>query len=494
MRFPSRWLFPLILALALLAAVPFSRPAHRGDVAEYALTTIALAAHGTPDIRLADLERGKQAFPGLAYPFSLLEPGLRDPGKPLWASFARADGGKVYAIHFFGYSALAVAPYQVLGLAGLPRERAFQVLNIAAIVVLGLGLRRLLGCGRRAVAGVALFMLFGGTLYWTWSSPECLSAALLLAGLSFYVGGAPVWGSVLAGIAAQQNPTMVAFFGFAPLLYAVARDQPGLGLDRASARRQGLGIAAGLALFALPPLFNLWQFGVPSLIARDFTDPSLVGPGRLHSLLFDLNQGMVIAIPGLLAALALWGWQRNPQGVRREATVLALCAGFTLALVLPALSMSNWNSDAAGVMRYAFWAGMPLVFALLLRMRHPGRWPLPLLAGMALLQGAAMSSAGSYSYTEFGPVADIAMRRAPGLYRPDVEIFAERSAHNEEPLDLARVYSYQSRGKVVATLFNEANPQHHALLCGPGAVLAQDNLVTEAPRGWRYIHGDVACE
>lgn len=494
MRLLNTWGFPLLLALLLLAAIPSTRPAHRGDVAEYALATIALASHGSPDIRLSDLERGKQVFPGLSYAFSLLEPGLADPGKPLWASFARGADGKVYAIHFFGFSALAVVPYELLGAAGRDPARAFQMLNIAAIFVLGLALRRLSGCAMKASAGVMLFMLFGGALYWTWSSPECMGAALLLAGLAFYVSGAPVWGSLLAGLAAQQNPTMVAFFGFAPLLFAAVHHRPGARIDAAAARRHAAGLLAGLALFALPPLFNLWQFGVPSLIARDFTDPALVSAARMNSLLFDLNQGMVIGIPGLLAALALWGWTRNPQGWRREAVVLALCVAFTVALVLPALSMKNWNSDAAGVMRYGFWAAMPLAFALLLRLRHPGRTPALLMGGLALVQGAAMAAAGSYSYTEFGPVAELAMQRAPGLYRPDVEIFAERAAHNEEPLDTDRVYRHEAGGQVLATLFNDANPRHEAMLCGAGASLAQDNVVTETNDGWRYLHGAVKCE
>ncbi|WP_310612665.1 hypothetical protein, partial [Acinetobacter baumannii] len=79
------------------------------------------------------------------------------------------------------------------------------VVNLAAVFVLGLALRHFLKCEMRAWAGLGLFMLCGGALYWQWTSPECLSAALLLAGLLYFVGGAPLRGAVLAGLASWQN-------------------------------------------------------------------------------------------------------------------------------------------------------------------------------------------------------------------------------------------------------------------------------------------------
>lgn len=497
MLVPATWRFPVALALVLAALLALVRPAHNGDVVEYSVVTIALASHASPDIRPSDLARAKQLLPGLSAPYDLLEQGMRANAPELYAAFTRGRDGKVYAVHFFGYAALAALPYTLLELAGLPPFKCFQVVNLAAIFVLGLVLRRVLGSDRRAWLALSLFMLCGGSLYWTWSSPELLSAAALLAGLLLYTSGAPLAGAVLAGLAGLQNPTIVFFFGVAPLLHLLLGYAPGAGLRanlaRVLQRPYVLGLAAGMAVFALAPLFNLWQFGVPNIIARKFSDPDLIGPTRLASFFFDLNQGMIIGIPGVLAALALWGWNGRAGGVRREAAVLGVCALATLALALPALAVLNWNSGAAGIMRYAFWSAMPLLFVLLLRLQRSARWPLALVLGLAAVQGLCMLSARSYGYVEFSPLANAVMQRAPAWYHPEPEIFAERLGHHDDYIQPSKVYVRSVDGQRVTTLFNAGFPGSAEQLCGSGGALAPDNRLTTKDRGWTYIDGPVRC-
>ena len=488
------WRFPLVLGALLCALLALHPPYYGGDVVEYALDTIALADHGTPDIRLPDIERARQLLPPLGEPLDLLERGMRAGDEKLYAAFVRGRDGAVYSVHFFGYSLLAVVPFKVFEALGIAPFKAFQVVNLAALFVLGLALRRFFGCAPKAFAGLALFMLCGGTLYWSWTSPECVTAAALLAGLLFFCSGAPVAGAVLAGLAGQQNPTILFFFGFAPLLLLCLdyRREPGLAanLRAVLTRRHMMGLAAGMAVFALPPLFNLYQYGVPNIIAKLFSDPSLVGLNRLASFYFDLNQGMIIAIPGLLATLLLWGWRGDGA---RQARVLAVCCLFTLAVAVPALAVLNWNSGATGVMRYAFWAAMPLLFALLVRLRDLPRWPGAVVAGLALVQVAAMTHALSYHYVTFSPVARQLLAHAPQLVHPEPEIFAERSGNHDNYIQPDKVYVYRVDGKPVKTLYNVANPAADTLLCGDGAALAPDNDVTASTRGWRYIDGPVRC-
>jgi hypothetical protein len=246
------------------------------------------------------------------------------------------------------------------------------------------------------------------------------------------------------------------------------------------------GLAAGLIVFALPPLFNLVQFGVPNIIARRFSDPGLISGTRLVSFFFDLNQGAIVALPGVAAALLVWGWRRNVHPT-------AVCLGLVLALILPALAVLNWNSGAAGVMRYAFWAGMPLVCALLLRVRAHGRWP-PLLALWLLLtQGGAMLNAGSYTYVEFSPLARFVLAHAPDHYHPEPEIFAERMAHNDDYIQPDKVYVYRPAGLPSKALFNAENKNAGAQLCGAGRTLAPGNRIVASSQGWRYLDGDPLC-
>ncbi|HZV63740.1 MAG TPA: hypothetical protein VFG03_02370, partial [Telluria sp.] len=496
-RWPEALRFKLALALLLAILFASFRVAPQGDVAEYSLATVAVASHGTPDIRLEDIARAKQLFPEIGGTYDLLDADMRAGVPRVYPAFLRGRGGEVYTLHFWGYSALAAVPYKLFELAGLPPMKCYQALNLALVYILGLSLYRLFGSAPKALLGVGLFMLCGGALYWTWSSPECVDAAALLAGMVFFSTGAPLAGGLLAGMAGQQNPTILFFFGFAPLVLVCLRHRPGADLRQVVGagmqRRYLAGIAAGLALFAIPPLFSLWQFGLPNVIAQRYSNPALIGAARLVSFYFDLNQGMIVGIPGVLGALVLWGWPPRGAGLRRQAAVLAACAGFTLALALPALAVLNWNSGAAGVMRYAFWASMPLLFALLLRLQASPRWPPALLLALGLVQGAAMLSAASYGYVEFSPLARMMLRFAPSLYHPEPEIFAERLNHNDDYIQPQQVFVHRVGARAVTTLYNGTVPFGERQLCGEGARLAPDNRYTDSAYGWRYIDGPVRC-
>lgn len=493
----TAWRFPLLLALLMLMLVALRPTAFRGDSVEYTVGTVAIATHGTPDIRLDDIARTR-ALLGDAYraPFDELERGMRAGDANLYAAFTRGKHGDVYPVHFFGYSLLAAVPYKVLDLIGAPPFQAFVAVNLAALFVLGLALRHFFRSEARAWAGLALFMLCGGMLYWRWSSPECVSAALLLAGLLYFTANAPLRGAMLAGLASWQNPTILFFFGFAPLLKLCMDWQRGAGLAAnlrlLATRRNIAALAAGVAVFSVPVLFNFYQYGVPNIIARKFSDPTLVGAERLLSFFFDLNQGMAIGLPGLLLAVLVWSAFMR-AGARRQALMVAACALlFTLALAVPALAVLNWNSDAAGMMRYAFWASMPLLFVLLFMLR--GRaLPVTLVIGVALVQALAMDHAASYQYTTFSPLARLVLAHAPGLYHPEPEIFGERSAHHDNYIRPDQVYTWRVDGQPVKTLVNVANPGLDAAVCGAGATLAPDNHFTDSTRGWRYVDAPVRC-
>ncbi|RFP11915.1 hypothetical protein D0T23_18265 [Duganella sp. BJB475] len=484
-------LFGALLAL-LLAALALSRPASlSGDGEEYLLMTVALAAHGSPDLRLDDLARARPLMPGY-------EPALDELGRGIAAGalvprqgYYRGNDGRAYSLHFFGYPALAALPFKLLQWSGGNPLRCFQIANLSLVWLLGLCLLRVFGSAPKALAGVALFMGCGGILYWNWSSPEVVSAAALLAALLCWCGGAPRRAGLLAGVAALQNPSIVFVLGAAPLLALCLhyrRDAtPGANLRATLTPRMLAGLAIGLAIWSLSPVFNLIEFGTPSLIAKVATAHELISLVRLHSLYFDLNQGMLIAIPGVAAALLLGGWRAGTAPSRRlGALALLLAAALTVAFAVPALSVHNWNSGAAGVMRYAFWAAMPLLFLLLWRLRGR-RWPALPIALLAASQALAMAHASQYLYLEFSPLATWVMRHAPGLYNPEPEVFAERATHGELQLDPGKVYAFEQDGVPLKVLYHSSLADPQARLCG------------EAPAGnggagqWRYLDHPAAC-
>ena len=490
--------FALGLLLLLAPLLIFENVALEGDVAEYSLVTVALASHESPDIRLQDIARARELAPELAGPYELLEKGMREGDDHLYAAFIRGRTGDVYAVHFFAYPLLAAVPYKLFEAAGVHPFRTFLAVNLAAVFVLGLALRRMFGNNVRAFIALVLFMLCGGALYVSWTSPEFVSAALLLAALTLYTSGARLAGAICAGIASLQNPTIVFFFGAAPLLQLLLQYEHHLSftanVKRVLAIRHLAALVAGVAVFACAPLFNVWQFGVPNIIAKLFADGSMIGTTRLYSFFFDLNQGMLIGIPALVAALACWGWKSSCLGWRSEAGILIACSSLTLALAIPALSIYNWNSSAAGIMRYAFWSAMPLLFALLLRLKHHAQWPRATLAAFIVVQAGAMLHASSYHFLEYSPLARNVMQYAPGLYHPEPEIFAERMSGRDDYVNPSQIYSREANGSRVTTLYNRQRGSSEAALCGEGRTVSRKSLLTDLDRGWRYVDGPIHCE
>ncbi|MBA5640010.1 hypothetical protein H3H37_23390 [Duganella sp. LX20W] len=489
--------FAWLLAAVLLATLALRAPLLTGDAAEYTLMTVAVAEHGSPDIRPADVALGRKMMPQFDAALAQLADGMQAHREVPLSGFYRGREGSTQAIHFFGYSALAALPFKLLRALGADPFKCYQALNLACVFVLGLTLRHVFGSNGRAAVGLLLFLLCGGVLYLDWSSPELMTASMLLSGLLLYTAGSPLAAGLLGGLATLQNPTTVFFLAFAPLLQLVSQYRPGDGwraaLAPCVAPRRIAGLALGGALFALAPLYNLYQFGVPSVIAKVGADPAMASGVRLFSFYFDLNQGMIVAIPALAGFLLLWGWRRGAPGRGRRLAMLVLACVLTLALALPTLVIQNWNSGAAGVMRYAFWAAMPLLFVLLWQLRRLPRWPVAALAVLLVLQGLAMRNDLRYGALEFSPLARAVLRHAPAWYNPEPELFAERSWHGEYELAQGRVAVYEDGGKVYKTMYSRANLDADQALCGAGRALTAANRFHDTTRMWRYIDGQPQC-
>jgi hypothetical protein len=104
--------------------------------------------------------------------------------------------------------------------------------------------------------------------------------------------------------------------------------------------------------------------------------------------------------------------------------------------VLPALGTLNWNSGCSVFMRYAYWASMPLLVAVLgVAARLAGSARVSLVGSGALAQALALGiydiSGTSAAYTQHGPVARLVMAHFPAFYNPEPEVFFERSLGRE---------------------------------------------------------------
>ena len=480
--------------LSLLFAIAMPTSPGGADFDEYAVMAVAFSEHGTPDIRVTDLQKAKSLFPRQAQQFDAAISAItagRAEGAP---GIVRGPRGSYYAIHFWAYSALAALPLKALAAIDVSAFKAFKLVNAAFILALGLSLRRFFGSWGRALGVVVLFLLCAGAPYYRWGSPECMTAASLLAGLALFVGGAPLRAGVLVGVAGMQNPPLIAFVLFAPLLRLVACYDSRLtawrNLLQATAPRYIAGVAMTASLLALPVLANLYQFGVPSMIAVVAADPGLMSAVRFSSLFLDPNQGMIVAIPGVVAAL-VYCWAQPGVGRVRSGLFIFVVAAFISALALPTLATTNWNSGARGVMRYAFWIAMPVLFALVWRLNRMPRLPRMFKVSVTAIQVIAVIGTSHYDYLQFSPAAHGMLRHIPRFYNPEPEIFAERVTHRDAGLDNSKVYIYEWQGRAQKVLYHRGNGRVHEKFCAPGHVLQSPSV--DSDRGWRYLTGTPVC-
>ena len=463
-----------LFALSVSAIFAFLVPPLRvGDAQEYLLMTRALASHGSPEIREGDVD----AVHALLTANDQLRGGLEAKDQLLRNSFI-ADSGGTYFGHFWFYPLLCVPAWMLLGAVGGNEMAALQVTNVLLFfLAAGLALffsraprrDRLLLLGLSAVGPVLWYLRWPHPEAFTWSA--ALAAVVLLRENRF------AWAALAAALGATQNPPLALLALLAVVLAATSGNrrqtgaaaisrgpsaakadrsappphnervpprrtahEPPPGHSRAP-RSQGhflflatkpaktcalAVLAASLSL--LPVLFCLALFSVPNLIiSSGCADPWRVSPGRVWSLLADLNQGLLPYVPAAL----LLGLAGGALALARRRTRGALVLAVFLGTALLSGMQTNWNGGSAGMMRYAVWM-VPLL-AWLAVDQLPRRRSVAWLAAVGLLLQAVIVFTGSSeeNYLRQTAPARFVLAHAPRLYGPVPQIFAERQLGHE---------------------------------------------------------------
>ena len=504
-------LSPLLVLLAALAWT-VTRARLDGDGYEYLLMSRALSRHASSDVRTGDVgsllaspPASLAAVPSGRAPLVEIDTAITrgDPG-PV-GGFVRARNGRYYSLHFWLYSLLLV-PFQIAArILGAPFGLPFGLLNAACALAALAYLRRAFGPTARFHAAAWMFLLGGASFFIPWSGPEVMTAsAVLVACVAMWRGDLGI-GCLAAGIAACQNPSAALVFPALIAALFLLRRAPALAWPSppptAPLRsRKTIGLAlAGALLAALPVAFSEARFGVPSAIALYATDPNLMSRERLFSLFFDLDQGMCVGAPGLLvggAAAAIGAFAARGRGWGRLGPpCLAVC--LVLAMSLPALVPHNWNAGTRAAMRYTAWLSMPLLALVLYEVRAASRrWAAALVAATLVPQLFAVALFGlagtSDGYLRHNPLAAWVLARAPGLYNPVAEIFAERTTGVEGMPGPDRAVVLRLGGRPVKVMRHWLGTNVRAGICAAPLALDEATALFIGD-GWRYVDAPFRC-
>ncbi len=495
-----------LLALLLLSLVILAKARLIGDGNEYLLMSHALLEHGTVDIRAADVDyflhlppEQQARIPVPQETYSQLRKEMDSPKPGIVAGFFPNDQGKIYAIHFWLYSLLALPLYALTRLLHLNPTIALALLNLvfaaAAMAYLGRVIPQ-----RKNIATL-LFLTLGTLFYLTWTGPEVMSASCALIASIALLRANPGLALLAAGLGASQNPSLILLMPLACVYRLMLARWPGLAWPgcrpRALDRRQLAMGVAGVVLALLPYAFFQLQFHTPSVIAKFTTDPKLISASRLYSLLFDLNQGMLVGVPGLLLVLPLLAWLLAPAHRRRWGVAALGLMATVLVMALPTLSTQNWNPGGIVMLRYNYWLAMPLLALLLLGLAELTPSRARLVTGLVLacqllvVLGSGLLGEKS-SHVRHTPLARWVLQHYPAAYNPEVEIFYERSVGAERYYTHDMTYLYQADGKPLKLLRHWSNLGESAGLCPQGSLVQSDQVVGMAD-GWEYLHAPFRC-
>lgn len=414
----------LAFLIVLLAG---SEPRLTGDGPEYVAQALRLGAFRLPPVPDAELS----AMNAVVYDGYRLEqntlprideyPILVDAtGKLTWP-----QQGLRHWAHFWLYSLSAVPFVWATRALGLGHLWAFTAANIL-----------LLGAAFWVVSGrlrwPSTVLLFAGPIIW-WidkAHTEVMTFALLSSALAL-CAERPWWSFVALGAAAAQNSFLAA--GIPLLGGAAVIERPHLLRDV----RLWAGLAGGLALALLKPLYNLWQMGVaePQTLAGGtrFRIPTVE---ELGVLVWDPNIGLLTGFPVLLVVVLLaTGWLvwRSPTRLRSPwpwaVSILAL------TILVSAAQTTNMNSSATPSMsRYALMLVPLAIPVLLCAQRELDRWEVVLIPLTTVSVAMALWSYHprlAVDYLRPTALAEFLWSRYPALDNPPPEVFFDRTTHED---------------------------------------------------------------
>lgn len=394
-----------IAGLCLIVAFVLRAPVRTGDGVEYICTLQALFDHGTPDVRPVDLD---------AVARDLGAGALQGSDKFL----PPARNGQRFALHFWLYPLLCLPAKFILAVAGGNQLSAFQLTN-AALFLGACGALLFMTPAPPAKRYIFAALAVVGPVIWylPWTHPESFTWSCITVGFVLLWTKRYPLAAATISLATSHNPPLVFLVGCVVLL----------SLEQRRLRTTAM-TCLGASLSLLPVVFYYHYYGVPSLIAAvGGTDFRLVSAARAWSILADLNQGILPYQPLLLIMMAATAVRivvaRDLRGAIGCAALLAVILGCTAA--------PNWNSAAAGMMRYAIWTAP--IMAWLVAEFLPARRITMVVSGLAVLVHGAVVATGSSAerYGRHTAIASFVLARAPSLYDPDPEIFGERQMGRE---------------------------------------------------------------
>ena len=402
------WLF-LLCAVCLLIFTIFAKPYLSFDGEEYLGMAISIANHGTPDLRSQDITE-RQA--------------VNDRDGKIWTKGAygyfKDIYGNYYSYHFWSYSALCALPFIILKYVQINPAMVFQVANALLLVLLLWWIFYRARLDNRMRVWFAVIVFFSPIwLFIQWSGPEVYSFSFLFIGLLELMAERTKTGYFFIAISSWQNPPIAAALLPSAIteIYAMWRAK--------KISWESIRAILVLSLVIFPFAFYWIHFHVPSLQIKTGT-ASLrhISLSKVINLFTDLNSGIIIYVPLLIAAMIVQLARLDKNAVRWAIIILMVAATIT--------TNEPWIAGMRYISRYGVWM-IPLI--IMTGYGFFEKLPSRQLIWAIILYVMSTGAVTAYgledykpSYIKFSPLARAVLYATPSFYNPPHEIFMDRLA------------------------------------------------------------------
>lgn len=393
----------LLVSLYVLTFSLNVAPRISGDGTEYVTMTESWIHHFSPEARPSDFASTASALP--------FQKGLN-----VAKGYYRAPNGVFYSYHFSFYSLLCVPAAlfflvnhgTIVG-AFLATDTILLSLAVASILFLSAL------ATRQKIVFTTLLLVSPVWWYLHGTAVEISSLSFVVLALSALSCKRYPLAAFLAALASLQNPPLLVL-----VLYIVA-------LSTSTKHRKTIAQTLAASLISLLPFaFYEHYFGVPSLIkALGMASFDFVSWQRIASAFFDLNQGFLPYVPGIVL-MTFYSVASACYHRKWDIVLLFACVLGVLALCATTF---NWNSGAFGLMRYLLWTYPLLIWIVVQSFQFHSRGSQLALAATLLCQ-LCVVRIGYGDYLHFTPLSKWVQAKYPN-YPLEAEIWKERTAHED---------------------------------------------------------------
>jgi hypothetical protein len=412
-----------------------------GDAVEYVLETEAFYRHSSPDIKFTDSRSFKASFlknnswdksykPWLFDAFTNF---LRTPQKAFgkegdtFGGLYVAKNGKVYGYHFFTYPLLNVPARAAMKLFKQNPLSAFKTTNAFLVLLTCFIILFVSPFDAFTSAFISLSFYFSSSFWYLgWIHPEVFVVCFVTLSLWLYFQNYFCISLILMAIATTQYQPLLFI-----LLVLIVCNLKG---KKLSLKTISIPFCC-IILAALPALFYYYHFNTFSIINKaGYLDSQYRTFNRIFGFCFDINQGIILALPLVLILYIVLFFNSVAEGIKTRSlslNILIQLAILSISYVVSAMII--WNHGQSVINRYATWTSAIILvhfFFLIEHLKYKMRFILIFIVlvsqiGTALYhEKISLSELNCY---EHKPLARWVLNNYPSVYNPDPTIFAIRT-------------------------------------------------------------------